>query len=150
MLRAGAPIDGFGVGTNLTTSADVPAIDCVYKLQEYAGLPRRKQSVGKATLARPQAGVAPLRPRWPHGGRRALARERQPARRAAARAGHAQRQAPRAAAHPRQCARAGGARARPAARFPVQPRAGGPYPVEIADALSKMAAEVDRRLAPAK
>ena len=49
MLRAGAPIDGFGVGTSLTTSSDVPALDCAYKLQEYAGLPRRKRSSGKAT-----------------------------------------------------------------------------------------------------
>jgi nicotinate phosphoribosyltransferase len=47
--RAGVPIDGFGVGTSLTTSSDVPAIDCVYKLQEYAGLPRRKWSQKKAT-----------------------------------------------------------------------------------------------------
>jgi nicotinate phosphoribosyltransferase len=49
MLRAGAPIDGFGMGTSLTTSSDVPSLDCVYKLQEYAGLPRRKQSIGKET-----------------------------------------------------------------------------------------------------
>jgi len=49
LLRAGAPIDGFGVGTSLTTSSDLPALDCAYKLQEYAGLPRRKQSSGKAT-----------------------------------------------------------------------------------------------------
>jgi nicotinate phosphoribosyltransferase len=49
MLGAGAPIDGFGVGTSLTTSSDVPAIDCVYKLQDYAGTPRRKRSAGKAT-----------------------------------------------------------------------------------------------------
>jgi nicotinate phosphoribosyltransferase len=49
IIAAGAPIDGFGVGTSLTTSADVPTLDCVYKLQEYAGLPRRKQSPGKAT-----------------------------------------------------------------------------------------------------
>jgi nicotinate phosphoribosyltransferase len=48
-LRAGAPIDGFGIGTNLVTSADAPALDCAYKLQEYAGLPRRKRSTGKAT-----------------------------------------------------------------------------------------------------
>jgi len=47
--RANAPIDGLGVGTSLTTSADVPALDCVYKLQEYAGLPRRKRSEKKAT-----------------------------------------------------------------------------------------------------
>lgn len=49
IIKAGAPIDGFGVGTSLTTSSDVPALDCVYKLQEYAGLARRKRSPGKAT-----------------------------------------------------------------------------------------------------
>ncbi len=49
MLSDGAPIDGFGMGTSLTTSSDVPSLDCVYKLQEYAGLARRKQSTGKAT-----------------------------------------------------------------------------------------------------
>ena len=49
MLQAQAPIDGFGIGTSLTTSSDVPALDCAYKLQEYGGLPRRKRSTGKAT-----------------------------------------------------------------------------------------------------
>jgi nicotinate phosphoribosyltransferase len=49
MLQQGSPIDGFGVGTRLTTSSDVPALDCAYKLQEYAGLARRKRSAGKAT-----------------------------------------------------------------------------------------------------
>lgn len=43
------PIDGFGVGTRLTTCADHPYLDCAYKLQEYAGLPRRKRSEGKQT-----------------------------------------------------------------------------------------------------
>jgi nicotinate phosphoribosyltransferase len=47
--RENAPIDGLGVGTSLTTSSDVPTLDCVYKLQEYAGLPRRKRAVNKAT-----------------------------------------------------------------------------------------------------
>jgi nicotinate phosphoribosyltransferase len=47
--REQAPIDGFGIGTSLTTSFDAPALDCAYKLQEYAVLPRRKQSTGKAT-----------------------------------------------------------------------------------------------------
>ncbi len=49
ILGANAPIDGFGVGTSLTTSSDAPALDCAYKLQEYAGLARRKRSAGKAT-----------------------------------------------------------------------------------------------------
>jgi len=49
MAKADAPIDGFGVGTSLTTSSDAPAFDCAYKLQEYAGLPRRKLAAGKAT-----------------------------------------------------------------------------------------------------
>ena len=44
LLRGRAPVDGFGIGTSLTTSSDVPAIDFVYKLQEYAGTPRRKNS----------------------------------------------------------------------------------------------------------
>ncbi len=49
IARAGAPIDGFGIGTSLTTSSDVPALDCAYKIQEYVGVPRRKRSAGKAT-----------------------------------------------------------------------------------------------------
>jgi nicotinate phosphoribosyltransferase len=49
ILAAGAPIDSFGIGTSLTTSSDAPSLDCAYKLQDYAGLPRRKRSAGKAT-----------------------------------------------------------------------------------------------------
>jgi nicotinate phosphoribosyltransferase len=49
LLAQGAPINGFGVGTALDTSSDVPALDAVYKLQSYAGVPRRKRSEGKAT-----------------------------------------------------------------------------------------------------
>ena len=49
LLAAGAPIDAFGVGTRLDVSADAPYLDCVYKIQEYAGRPRRKRSAGKAT-----------------------------------------------------------------------------------------------------
>ncbi len=49
LLAAGAPIDGFGVGTALGTSSDAPALDMVYKLQSYAGVARRKRSEGKAT-----------------------------------------------------------------------------------------------------
>ena len=49
LFSHGAPIDGFGVGTAMDTSADAPFLDCAYKLQEYAGRARRKRSEGKAT-----------------------------------------------------------------------------------------------------
>jgi nicotinate phosphoribosyltransferase len=49
LLATGAPIDAFGIGTRLDTSADAPFLDCAYKLEEYAGRPRRKRSPGKAT-----------------------------------------------------------------------------------------------------
>jgi nicotinate phosphoribosyltransferase len=49
MMKTGAPIDGFGIGVNLAASVDVPALDCAYKLQEYAGKPKRKLSEGKVT-----------------------------------------------------------------------------------------------------
>ncbi len=49
LLGHGCPIDGFGIGTRLTISEDSPSLDCVYKLQEYAGQGRRKRSTGKTT-----------------------------------------------------------------------------------------------------
>jgi nicotinate phosphoribosyltransferase len=49
MKAQGAPIDGFGVGVSLDVSTDAPAFDCAYKLQEYAGTPKRKLSEGKVT-----------------------------------------------------------------------------------------------------
>jgi nicotinate phosphoribosyltransferase len=49
MMKEKAPIDGFGIGVSLDVSTDAPALDCAYKLQEYAGAPRRKRSEGKAT-----------------------------------------------------------------------------------------------------
>jgi len=49
LLARHAPVDGFGVGTRVDTSSDVPYLDCAYKLQEYAGRARRKRSEGKAT-----------------------------------------------------------------------------------------------------
>lgn len=50
LLRAGAAIDGFGVGTNVGTSADYPWLDCVYKMVEYDGKPTMKLSEDKETL----------------------------------------------------------------------------------------------------
>ncbi len=42
-----APIDGYGIGTHMDTSADAPYLDCAYKLVEYGGRARRKRSEGK-------------------------------------------------------------------------------------------------------
>jgi nicotinate phosphoribosyltransferase len=50
LVRKDAPVDGFGIGTHLVTSADAPFLNCAYKLVEYAGIPRMKLSSGKATL----------------------------------------------------------------------------------------------------
>lgn len=50
-LRAsGAPIDSFGVGTEMGVSADAPALSAVYKLVEYDGRPVLKLSTGKESL----------------------------------------------------------------------------------------------------
>ena len=49
ITKARAPIDGFGIGTDLDVSTDAPYLDCAYKLQEYNGRARRKRSTGKAT-----------------------------------------------------------------------------------------------------
>lgn len=49
LVGSGAPIDSFGIGTSLVTSADLPYLDAVYKLEEYAGRARRKRSAAKAT-----------------------------------------------------------------------------------------------------
>jgi nicotinate phosphoribosyltransferase len=50
LLAAGAPIDGFGVGTNFAVSADAPTLESVYKLVAVDGRPMAKRSTGKATL----------------------------------------------------------------------------------------------------
>jgi nicotinate phosphoribosyltransferase len=142
-----APIDGFGIGTSLATSFDAPALDCAYKLQEYAGLPRRKRSTGKATwpgakqvwrhygpegrIARDvlsvegdeQAGEPLIKPVM-KGGRRIAAR---PA-----------------------LADIRGRAARSLERLPEPLRRlepGASCPVEVAEALKQLAADVDRRLA---
>ncbi|RMF22896.1 MAG: nicotinate phosphoribosyltransferase [Cyanobacteria bacterium J083] len=50
LVSANAPINGFGVGTNMGVSNDVPALDIAYKLCEYAGQARLKLSPGKSIL----------------------------------------------------------------------------------------------------
>lgn len=50
LARAKAPIDAFGVGTDMIVSGDAPAFDIAYKLCEYAGTGRVKLSAGKRNL----------------------------------------------------------------------------------------------------
>ena len=148
MLQAGAPIDGFGIGTSLTTSSDVPALDCAYKLQEYDGLPRRKRSIGKVTWP----GRKQVWRRYGSDGRMAgdiLSIESdhhsgepliQPVMRAGRRIGP-----------PPTLAEIRARATRDLARLPERLRLlrpQGSYPVEVAGALVGLAADVDRRLAP--
>ncbi len=144
--RVKAPIDGLGVGTSLTTSSDVPALDCVYKMQEYAGLPRRKRSANKAT--------------WP--GRKQVWRRYGPdGRMAGDLLGLEGHDGDGEALI--QPVMQGGRRLRPAPslddirrhakreleRLPEPLRRlepGTTYPVEVADELVQLAAEVDRRV----
>jgi nicotinate phosphoribosyltransferase len=49
LVGSGAPIDGFGVGTELITSRDTPSLSIVYKLVELEGQGRSKLSPGKKT-----------------------------------------------------------------------------------------------------
>jgi nicotinate phosphoribosyltransferase len=148
--KAGAPIDGIGIGTSLTTSSDVPAVDCVYKLQEYAGLPRRKLSSKKATWP----GRKQVWRRYGADGRMAsdaLSLDG-PAPLSAARGeplvqlvmqNGARVRAPESLAEIRQRAK------RELERFPEPLRRLDPdatYPVEVDPELVALAAEVDRRL----
>jgi nicotinate phosphoribosyltransferase len=50
ILSSGAPVDAFGVGTEMATSADAPSLSGVYKLVSYAGRPTAKRSTEKETL----------------------------------------------------------------------------------------------------
>jgi nicotinate phosphoribosyltransferase len=54
LLDDGAPIDGFGVGSSLGTSADAPTLDTVYKLVAIDGRPVHKTSPGKAIWPAPK------------------------------------------------------------------------------------------------
>lgn len=60
LVADGAPIDGFGVGTELVLSRDLPTLDFAYKLVEFDGQPRFKASPAKATLP----GIKQVQRRW--------------------------------------------------------------------------------------
>jgi nicotinate phosphoribosyltransferase len=141
-----APIDGIGIGTSLTTSSDAPALDCAYKLQEYAGLARRKRSAGKATWpGRKQV--------WRHYGADGRmigdvlsleddTQDGEPLLACVMRDGRRLRPAPALAA-----IRAHAARQLAGLPEPLRaPVSGLSYPVAVADKLIKLANEVDRRL----
>lgn len=54
LVAAGAPIDGFGVGTEWAAVSDAASIDFAYKLAEYNGEPRIKASSNKSTWPGPK------------------------------------------------------------------------------------------------
>jgi nicotinate phosphoribosyltransferase len=145
LVQAGAPIDGFGVGTSLTTSSDAPVLDCIYKLQEYAGVARRKRSTGKATWP----GRKQVWRRFDADGRMAgdvlsVEDDEQPGEpliQAVMRAG-------RRLGSPRTLAEIRARAARELERLPDPLRSldsAPPYPVKHADALRRLSDEVDRR-----
>ena len=144
--REQAPIDGVGIGTSLTTSSDAPALDCAYKLQEYAGLPRRKRSVGKATWP----GRKQVWRRYGADGRMAgdvLSTEDDDQSGATSlqpvmRAGQRIQPQPTLAE-----IRAHAARELECLPEPLRRLEPGSYPVEVADALVGLAGEVDARVA---
>ncbi|MGW3354373.1 nicotinate phosphoribosyltransferase [Streptomyces bungoensis] len=49
LVRAGAPIDVYAVGTRVGVAADAPYLDAAYKLVEYDGRPMMKLSSAKVT-----------------------------------------------------------------------------------------------------
>ncbi len=64
LVRAGAPIGGFGVGTSMGVSDDAPALDVAYKLVCYEGQARLKLSTGKELWPGPKQVF-----RMEHGGK---------------------------------------------------------------------------------
>jgi nicotinate phosphoribosyltransferase len=147
IVTSGAPIDGFGVGTCLATSSDVPTLDCAYKLQAYAGIARRKKSTGKATWP----GVKQVFRSFDADGHMAGdvvslegdSQQGEPLLQPVMRAG--QRVAPREALATCRERAAHNLQSLPEVLRSLDPKS--PYPVEIAPALVGLAEEVDRRLA---
>ena len=150
IIRSGAPIDGFGIGSSLTTSFDAPGLDCIYKLQEYAGLPRRKRSAGKATWP----GRKQVWRRFGADGRMAgdiLSLENddqagEPLIELVMQGGKRLKPAPTLAEIRARAARDLERLPEPLRR--LEP--GASYPVEVSEALRRLAAEVDGRVAHQK
>jgi nicotinate phosphoribosyltransferase len=55
LVAAGAPVDAYGLGTRIDTSADAPSLDLVYKLVRVEGRDVLKLSPGKETWVGPKA-----------------------------------------------------------------------------------------------
>jgi nicotinate phosphoribosyltransferase len=146
LVRAGAPIGGYGMGTSLVTSQDVPSLDAAYKLQEYAGLARRKRSAGKATWpGRKQVWRSFDADGRMSGDVLSLEDDRQPGEPLI----HPVMTAGRRLAPSPSLAEIRARAARELERLPEPLRRltpGTSYPVQVADALVRLAAEVDRRL----
>jgi len=144
---AAAPIDGYGIGTSLTTSSDVAALDCAYKLQEYDGRPRRKRSAGKATWP----GRKQVWRRYDADGRMAgdviaLEDENYPGEALIGPVMTKGRRVGPATSLTEARQRA----ARDLARLPEKLRrleTGATYPVTVSEKLVRLAAELDRRMA---
>ncbi|MGV9557265.1 nicotinate phosphoribosyltransferase [Streptomyces sp. NPDC003401] len=49
LVRSGAPVDTYAVGTRVGVSADAPYLDCAYKMVEFDGRPVMKLSSAKVT-----------------------------------------------------------------------------------------------------
>jgi nicotinate phosphoribosyltransferase len=153
LLAAGAPIASFGIGTSLTTASDAPCLDAVYKLQEYAGRPRRKRSTGKATWP----GRKQVWRRVDGGGRMSgdiigLAEELHPGAplvREVMRGGRRIGLPTPLADARRNCA-AQLAQLPPALRVIDTDRAAAPYPVEISPRVRALADEIDGLDSPAQ
>ncbi len=50
LIKSGAPIDAFGIGTDLVTARPEAALGGVYKLVEFDGKPKMKKSANKQTI----------------------------------------------------------------------------------------------------
>jgi nicotinate phosphoribosyltransferase len=147
LLAAGAPFTGFGLGTALTTSSDVPALDCAYKLQEYASIARRKRSTGKATWPGRKQVWRSYGPDGRMGGDvLSLETDSQPGELLLAPVMRAGRRIAPAPTLAQSRAVAASTLARlPDALRGLEPKLA--YRVDVSDALERLAADVDRRLA---